>query len=194
MIVLSIHFSIIKFMIEVWKQYQSKDSSFKVYNEPITNFPTLTFCTGRYSNYIYQSNFTFYYADYHSQDYYKLDIGTNQINRRRDNSTIGVLYIEEVYTFVSGMCYKIYSRNFIIESGAGSSIYIEFNETIEYDDLLEVLEFYFTSEINSHGIVFNEWKDGQELDIKVYKVFNVIHSKKKSFRRKSTYYFFRING
>jgi len=59
--------------------------------------------------------------------------------------------------------------NYTIESGVQSDIYIKFNETIIYDNLPEVLEFYLTSERNSHGIVFNEWKDGEELDIKINK-------------------------
>ena len=41
-------------MIDVWSQYQSKDSGFKVREEPIKDFPTLTICTGPFSNYRYE--------------------------------------------------------------------------------------------------------------------------------------------
>ena len=150
-------------MIEVWNQYQSKDSSFKVYEKPIEDFPTLTFCTGPDSNYIYEFDFTIYY------DGTKLKLGGNQINNG-DNSTETV-YLEEVYTYLSGTCYRIFIEiNYTIESGFVSQIYIEFNEIILYDNLPEVLQFYLTSDKNSHGIVFNEWKDGEELAIKINKV------------------------
>ena len=150
-------------MIEVWNQYQSKDSSFKVYENPITDFPTLTFCTGPDRNYRYEIDFTIDYADK------KLQLGENQINNWE------TVYLEEVYTFLSGTCYKTYIKiNYTIESGVQSDIYIEFNETITYENLPEVLEFYLTSEKISHGIVFNEWKDGEELDIKINKVSNCL--------------------
>ena len=99
MIVLKIHFSKIKFMVEVWSQYQSKDSSFKVYEEPIRNFPTFTFCPDPDSNYLYEFDFTIYY------DNTKLELGGNQIDNG-DNSTETV-YLEELYTYVSGTCYRI---------------------------------------------------------------------------------------
>ena len=150
-------------MIKVWDQYQSEDSSFKVYEEPITNFPTLTLCTGPDSNYRYDFDFTIYYDDT------KLKLGENQINDG-DNST-ETIYLEDVYTFVSGTCYRIFIKiNYVIESGIKSCIYIEFDNITTFEDLPEVLEFYLTSEKNSHGIIFNEWKDGEELAIKINKV------------------------
>ena len=151
-------------MIKVWDQYQSKDSSFKVYEEPITDFPALTICPGLYSsNYSYDFDFTIYYDDT------KLKLGENQIDNG-DNSTETV-YLEDVYTFVSGTCYRIYIKiNYIIESGILLHIHIVFNDNITFENLPEVLEFYFTSEKNSHGIIFNEWKDGEEFAIKINKV------------------------
>ena len=152
-------------MMEVWSQYQSKDSSFKVYEKPITNFPTLTLCTGSDSNYRYDLDFTIYY------DGTKLKLGGNQIDHG-DNSTETV-YLEEVYTYVSGTCYRILiEMNYTTGNGIVSKIYIEFNETFSYDNLPEVLQFYLTSDKNSHGIVFNEWKDGEELAITINKVCN----------------------
>ena len=151
--------------MEVWSQYQSKDSSFKVYEEPIKKFPTFTFCTDPDSNYMYEFDFTINYDDT------KLKLGGNQIDNG-GNSTETV-YLEEVYTYLSGICYKISIEiNYTMESGFMSVIYIEFNETIAYDNLPEVLQFYLTSDKNSHGIVFNEWKDGEELAITINKVCN----------------------
>ena len=150
-------------MMEVWSQYQSKDSSFKVYEEPIKKFPTFTFCTDPDSNYMYEFDFTINYDDT------KLKLGENQINDG-DNST-ETIYLEDVYTFVSGTCYRIFIKiNYVIESGIKSCIYIEFDNITTFEDLPEVLEFYLTSEKNSHGIIFNEWKDGEELAIKINKV------------------------
>ena len=150
-------------MIDVWSQYQSKDSSFKVNEEPIKDFPTLTICTGPYSNYRYESDLIIYYGDA------KLKWGENQIDDG-DNST-GTVYLEDVYTYVSGTCYLIYIEiNNIIETGFLANIYLEFNDKISFENLPEVLEFYFTSEKNSHGIICNEWIDGEELAIKIDKV------------------------
>ena len=152
-------------MMEVWSQYQSKDSTFKVYEEPIRNFPIFTFCTDPDSNYMYEFDFIIYY------DNTKLKFGRNQIDNG-DNST-ETIYLEDVYTYLSGTCYQIFIKiNYTIESGVMSEIYIEFNETISYDNLPEVLQFYLTSDENSHGIVFNEWKDGEELAITINMVCN----------------------
>ena len=61
-------------MIDVWSQYQSKDTSFKVYQEPIKNFPTLTLCTGPDSNSRYDLDFTILYNNV------TLKLGQNQLN------------------------------------------------------------------------------------------------------------------
>ena len=117
----------------------------------------------KYSTLIYESDLIIYYGDA------KLKWGENQIDDG-DNST-GTVYLEDVYTYVSGTCYRIFIEiNYTIESGVMSEIEIEFNETIAYDNLPEVLGFYLTSEKNSHGIIFNEWKDGEELSLKINKV------------------------
>ena len=151
-------------MKSVWSHYQSKDSSFKVYEEPITDFPTLTFCFGAYSNYYrYEFDFTIYYGDA------KLKLGENQIDYM--NNSTETVYLEDVYTFVSETCYKIFIEiDFTIESGILKNIHVVFNDNITFENLPEVLEFYLTSEKNSHGIIFNEWKDGEELAIKINKV------------------------
>ena len=151
--------------MEVWSQYQSKDSSFKVYEEPIKKFPTFTFCTDPDSNYMYEFDFTINYDDT------KLKLGGNQIDN--GGNTTETVYLEEVYTYVSGTCYRILiEMNYTTGNGIVSKIYIEFNETFSYDNLPEVLQFYLTSDKNSHGIVFNEWKDGEELAITINKVCN----------------------
>ena len=158
-------------MIKVWDQYQSEDSSFKVYEEPIKNFPTLTLCTGPDSNYSYDLDFTIHYqiSTSYSEPDVKLKLGENEI-KKEDNSTETV-YLDDVSTMLSGTCYKIYIKlNYIIESEIMISK-IEFNDTITYNNLPDVLEFYLTSEKNFHGIFFNEWKDGEELAIRIPKVF-----------------------
>ena len=157
-------------MKSVWGHYQSKDSSFKVYQEPIKNFPTLTVCTGPGSNYSYDLDFTIHYqiSTSYSEPDVKLKLGENEI-KKEDNSTETV-YLDNVSTFFSGTCYKIYIKlNYIIEIEI-SKIHIEFKDIITYDNLPDVLEFYLTSEKNFHGIFFNEWKDGEELAIKIPKV------------------------
>ena len=157
-------------MKSVWSHYQSKDSSFKVYQEPIRNFPTLTLCTGPDSNYSYDLDFTIHYqiSTSYSEPDVKLKLGENEI-KKEDNSTETV-YLDNVSTFFSGTCYKIYIKlNYIIEIEI-SKIHIEFKDIITYDNLPDVLEFYLTSEKNFHGIFFNEWKDGEELSLKINKV------------------------
>ena len=90
-------------MMEVWSQYQSKDSSFKVYEEPIKKFPTFTFCTDPDSNYMYEFDFIIYY------DNTKLKFGRNQIDNG-DNST-ETIYLEDVYSlyiFIRNMLSNIH--------------------------------------------------------------------------------------
>ena len=154
-------------MIDVWSQYQSKDSSFKVYETPIKEFPTLTLCTGPYSNYRYEFDLTISYDDT------RLKLGRNQIVNG-DNSTETLsLWLDKVYTFYSGTCYKIFSHgdiNYSRERGFLSYIHIEFNDMITFNNLPDVLEFYITSARNSVGIIYNDWRDGEELALKFEKV------------------------
>ena len=89
-----------------------------------------------------------------------------------DSEDIFMANTEKVYTYFSGICYKIkINSKKPTEIGKGAIAYIKlnFNESISFDELPD-LNFFITSEKNSLGILLNEWMDGDELSIKVERV------------------------
>ena len=79
---------------------------------------------------------------------------------------------EQIYTYSSGKCYKIWINYDISKKDIARSlitITLSFNESISFDDLPD-LDFYITSEKNSNGIIFNEWIDGNEYKLSFEKV------------------------
>ena len=77
-------------------------------------------------------------------------------------------------TFFSGTCYKItiFTPNKILEDEV-LEIEYNFNASSTIDDL-SFIDLYITSKQNSDGIMYNEWKDGNELSFKIDKVIQLL--------------------
>ena len=79
---------------------------------------------------------------------------------------------ENIYTYTSGKCYKIWINYNISKKDIGRtliSITLSFNESISFDERPD-LDIYITSEKNFNGIIFNEWMDGNEYKLSFEKV------------------------
>ena len=156
---------------KVFEQYNSKDSSFKVYDVPITEHPTITFCFFKW-----RSNGTKFEHQMKLGEEFKIKIyfddenkvyldefGTNRIN----DYVIDFTKLETAYY---GTCYKITpSINRTITNGESTKFALKFpKKFIKYEDI-PPLKIFFTSEMNSLGIIRNTWKDGEIFDVTVEK-------------------------
>ena len=84
----------------------------------------------------------------------------------------------KIYSYLSGTsCYKLKQLNLKQEIGLGShdhmALKIDFDESLNTNELPNV-ELYLTSEGNSHGVIFNEWMDGDDLKFVFHKVCNTL--------------------
>ena len=169
------------FMWEVLQKFNTKDTSFKQYEKPITEFPTITLCTPKESDYDYYSDYNY---DYENGEETKINIKISSNlftinftdlnegeNTKEDTNTTIILHKME--TFFSGTCYKItiFTPNKILEDEILEMEY-NFNSSSTIDDL-SFIDLYITSKQNSDGIMYNEWKDGNELSFKIDKVIQL---------------------
>ena len=99
----------------------------------------------------------------------KLDLGENDINDNKET----IMHLWKTYTLFSGTCYKITSTlKYLKDPMKPYRIYIDFNKNLLYERSPSI-DIYLTSEKNSHGIIYNEWVDGEELALKFGKVMNL---------------------
>ena len=166
---------------EVFKQFISESSTFKQYEKPIKEFPTITFCTpsstdNSYKIFEYGKDFNIIYYNYmenQETDYMILEKGIkNEINSM--NSSKMEVYLDQILRLGSGngnaRCFKITTNiSKEISSVKETPISFNFSSLIPQNELSD-LEFYITSEKNSHGIALSEWMDGEELTIRIEKV------------------------
>ena len=79
-----------------------------------------------------------------------------------------LVILEKVITFFSGICYKI-TTTFISKSDY-MEIKLDFPDSTSYDQLPPSVDLYLTSNSNSQGIIYNDWKNGEELAMNFEKV------------------------
>ena len=184
----------------VFKQYLSKSSGFKVYESPITEHPTITFCffkwrengTAYNINFEYRKHFQVV-MNYQKGRKYYLKIGANYHDQFQDRIELTLLQ-----TAFYGTCYKIsttLSKQMV--PGEYYDFTISFNKTfLAYEDIPPV-KIFFTSENNAYGITANEWRDGKVFEMtmrpctrkNIYlKPIKYIYSKTKSNCREETFY------
>ena len=149
--------------LNVFQQFISESSTFKQFEAPIDEYPTITLCMSgsQTENFKYGIDFNITYNDV------IIRMGkTEKVNQDNTNEAIN---LEIISTFLSGLCYRIDTKiNFVVEYGV-RNFKLNFNEYIS-DAELPDLEFYITSYKNSDGILINEWMEGDELAIKIEKV------------------------
>ena len=76
--------------------------------------------------------------------------------------------LEKVITYFSGICYKI-TTTFISKSDY-MEIKLDFPNSTFYEQLPPSVDLYLTSNENSQGIIYNDWKNGEELAMNFEKV------------------------
>ena len=150
----------------VFGQFLSEDSTFKIYDGKIDEYPTITICT-RGSKLEYGVDLNIIIA-LNGWLYTIVKGETKEIGIHEEN-----ILLEQFYSYIiSGFCYKI-TRNMsqVIKNINDGYAYItlDINKSLAYSNLPD-LEFYLTSEKNSLGAVYYEWMEGEELLVKVPKV------------------------
>ena len=167
---------------EVIHQFASNDTSLKQTQVPIMEYPTMTICFGRNSNFEYGTDFKLSYQnvelqlgadneyeafenEYEYNDYYQ---GTEyEYDYLGDKLKVN---FQKVFCYYENTtCYRITHK---VENAIKwhiASIFITFNEEIKSQDLPNV-EMYLTSESNANGIISKDWLDGNELQFDFKKV------------------------
>ena len=172
------------FIWQVLKQYQSKDTSFKEYEESIDKSPTLVFCFSPhekkkhsedtntsileldsskkqwYVPYILGRDFNTSLFHWSHDDFKEVDeikLGTNTFTEDEYHRQL-ILELNELKTMYFGTCYQLFSRTINI----GWRIYIgfSFNKNLEK---VPAIDAYVTSLENSYGVTYDTWNDGEEL-------------------------------
>ena len=139
------------FSWQVIEQFNSKDSSFKVHYEKITNHPTITFCFQRY-----MPNGTTYTTELrYGQDFkVKFDDDESYFKEGKNYrlKTSETFFLEKLATLLSGTCYKLNTTLSTITKAEFRKINFEFfKESVEYELIPEMI-VYFSSEENAYGI------------------------------------------
>ena len=161
----------------VLQQFQSKDSSYKEYEIPIQEGPTITFCfypcekrfinqsTQGYENSKHPSTYQMKYyipfelgIDFNLTYFIKgngekiLADGGNKLY----NDTIFVS-LSKYITYHYCICYAITSNYF--PNGKRSEIHVSFNKSILSNEL-PTIKTYISSASNSYGITYDKYFDG----------------------------------
>ena len=153
----------ILFTREAMEKFFSGDTGIKQYKESINlHHPTIAMCIGKFSNtqasfgelFKYERDFNMTYAIV-AEDYLTIiDRASLNIGKNELNSAEGVVYLNEIYTYSSGLCYNLTTTRKV------DLKYTEI-EISSYAKPLPQMLFYFTSEKNSYGIIWDSWKDGK---------------------------------
>ena len=164
------------FMKEVLDQFASNDTSLKQRGIPLTEFPTITFCLKHPSGIPYS-----YGTDFNvSLNSYDID-QTEMTNFREtivehdyeyeDEKYKTKFKFQEIYSPFVYNCYKFKEINLggNLYTETGGYLMVKFNETFSMENLPNI-EVIVTSEENSNGIIFSEWKDGVPLKFEFNRV------------------------
>lgn len=149
----------------VLEQYQSKSTSFKVYESPIEDHPTITFCFTKW-----RKNGTAYEVHLEYNKHFKVQ--TDHGKGRKFDLKLGInekegirIEMVKLITTYSGTCYKVTTNldgTAIPGEYYGFKIFF-FKEFLTYGSIPPA-KLYLTSEKNAFGIISNDWRDGEVLE------------------------------
>ena len=160
----------ILFTKDVLIQFTAHDTSLKQKEIPITEYPTFTICLNHPSGitYSYGTDFNISFDSYtfahkhitsHEVITFEHDYEYGDENYRLKFKT------QKAYSLFKNNCFKLKQINLggSLELQDGFSIKLSFDETfiMEY---LPNIKIYITSEENSYGIIFADWRDGDVLE------------------------------
>ena len=143
-------------MWDAYLKYQDGKTSFKLYSEPITEYPTLTACFNPVKPFQYGIDFHIEVSEY---DTFALEVGANIRNEE-------IFFLEKINTQFMGTCYQIKCQANDTINHFSEIITFVFNEYLSSEELPS-LEMYVTSSENSHGVVYFYWMEGDVLTYKV---------------------------
>ena len=146
------------FMKEVWYQFRSKDTGMKQTEKPIFDFPTITICTSHNTeNYIYGEDFNISYSDVILT--FPPEADEHDLHSIRDKDGLIIDY-QQVRTVVQrDLCFRLMKSNSRRINFEFHSVKLHFHSSKSIDELPKV-KLFFTSEMNSEGIIFQEFWDG----------------------------------
>ena len=167
----------IVFMWSVLKQFQSKDSSYKEYEIPIQEGPTITLCFNQGKELFMNqsihgfekkrpSPFMYYYLPYEIGIDFNISYSIRMPNYGEvltfgenvlENHTITV-WLEKYVTYFYQICYGITSSYNLI--GKRNSIVVSFNKSIPSEEI-PIIDIDISSASNSYGITLDKYFDGR---------------------------------
>ena len=148
-------------MKQVIEQFNSNDTSLKMSEVEITDFPTFTICLHHVlTTYQYNEDFTILYNNVNlskSSDF-EVEYSEYEFYYYEDDEYVSFAYkikLQEVYSYMQGLnCYKIQQ---IVDKDENTNpeklmvISVEFNDTYVSFEELPKIELFVTSESNSDG-------------------------------------------
>ena len=148
------------FMKEVWYQFRSKDTGMKQIEKPIFDFPTITICASHNTeNYLYGEDFNISYSDI----ILTFPPKENEYDLHSSDKDGSLIEYQRVRTKVEeDMCFRLMKSNSRRINFEFHSVKLHFHSSKSIDELPK-LKLFFTSEMNSEGIIFQEFWDGFEL-------------------------------
>ena len=164
---LALFVTAILFMKEVLIQFTSNDTSLKQREIPITEYPTLTICLKHPLGitYSYGTDFNLSYDSFDFDHKYMTNHEEITFEHDFDYENYKVKFkTQKVYSLFVPNCYKFKKINLggSLDSQNGFGIEVSFSEEFTMDDLPNI-EVILTSEQNSYGIIFADWRDGDVL-------------------------------
>ena len=88
-------------------------------------------------------------------------------------NALKAMEIEEIFTIGPGICYSVTLKSRMSKKQV-NRVFIQFDESLPFEDVPKIVEVIFTSKQNSYGIISNFWKEGKECQF-------LIESEKKGF-------------
>ena len=147
------------FTWSVFVKYNSKATIIGQFEEKIMMRPTITICFTKDIWKIFSDfNMSYYVFDGLDEDVDHLEMGKNYNAISKEE-----IYLQKIYTNYKGICYQLNFRN-------TNEIFQNLLHQIKISsDIHELpkMEFYFTSEQNSYGITFSDWRNGEVLKVDI---------------------------
>ena len=159
------------FMYGVLDKFFSGKTNFSQSEESIMELPTITICFSNHNSsikkYEYGSVFKIEYKILR-RDFSNKSILLNE----EENVTLfdEIIYLEKITTKDYGNCFKLTSvltNNYMLKQETYIIVY--FNDSIPEEDLPTSSDIFITSEKNSYGVVFSDWKNGKVMKHQINK-------------------------
>lgn len=142
---------------EVWDQWLTKETGIKQYEIPTRESPTITICFKNRTESLFALEIGFAILVESSDGWTELQIGVNDISGKDVSMMV-------LTTWYAHICVKITQPESEENRMLSGALQIWYNETMTQGRNLE-FEVTFTSEINSYGIIWNDWIYGKHFTV-----------------------------